>query len=178
MVDEVWLPIHGLEGHYEISNAGRVRILRFVNGHANRAYPEPRIKVLKKNHMGRYFVDLPVYGPDRYKTCAVHRLVLEAFVGPCPPGLETGHLDGDPSNNRVDNLRWITKKENASHRVLHGTARMGERHPHAKLTESDVRAIRVARAAGDTQRAIAASYGISPDNVRAIERRTAWKHVV
>jgi hypothetical protein len=52
----------------------------------------------------------------------VHRLVLEAFVGPCPEGMECRHLDGDPANNRLENLRWGTHRENAADQVRHGTA--------------------------------------------------------
>jgi HNH endonuclease len=53
----------------------------------------------------------------------VHRLVLEAFVGPCPTGLECRHLDGDPSNNRLDNLRWGTRLENVADTIRHGRRR-------------------------------------------------------
>ncbi|QZE10566.1 hypothetical protein SEA_SCOOBYDOOBYDOO_251 [Mycobacterium phage ScoobyDoobyDoo] len=57
---------------------------------------------------------------DTNKTRLVHRLVLEAFVGPCPPGMETRHLDDDPSNNRLSNLCWGTRLENTMDRVQNG----------------------------------------------------------
>jgi len=46
------------------------------------------------------------------KTFRVHRLVLEAFVGPCPHGCEACHRNNDPSDNRIENLRWDTKQSN------------------------------------------------------------------
>jgi hypothetical protein len=49
----------------------------------------------------------------------VHRLVLEAFVGPCPDGMECCHEDGDSTNNRVDNLRWDTHEANVRERLEH-----------------------------------------------------------
>src|SRR4051794_38431819 len=52
----------------------------------------------------------------------IHRLVLEAFVGPCPDGLECRHLDGDPGNNLLSNLKWGTRLENFQDSVKHGTA--------------------------------------------------------
>jgi len=55
---------------------------------------------------------------------SVHRFVCSAFHGPCPAGYQVGHLDGNPLNNRPENLRWVTPSENAQHKVLHGTFRV------------------------------------------------------
>jgi hypothetical protein len=69
----------------------------------------------------------------------VHHLVLKAFVGPCPPGMECRHFpDRDQANERVENLRWGTPRENVADAMLHGTRLIGERVPNAKLTEDDV----------------------------------------
>ncbi len=54
------------------------------------------------------------------KPRTVHRLVLEAFVGPCPPGMQCRHLDGNPANNRLENLAWGTHAENAADKIRHG----------------------------------------------------------
>lgn len=58
---------------------------------------------------------------DVRKTISVHRLVLMAFVGPCPSGMEACHNDGDPSNNSLSNLRWDTHKNNMADCIKHGT---------------------------------------------------------
>lgn len=50
----------------------------------------------------------------------VHRLVARAFLGPCPPGQEVCHWDGDPANNRIDNLRYDTRASNSTDTVRHG----------------------------------------------------------
>lgn len=58
------------------------------------------------------------------RNVAVHRLVLETFVGPCPPGMECRHVpDFDPANNRLDNLQWGTPKENQNDKRIHGFRR-------------------------------------------------------
>ena len=56
----------------------------------------------------------------RYYHAWVHRLVLEAFVGPCPPGMETRHLNGNPKDNRLVNLAWGTPSENSQDTKDHG----------------------------------------------------------
>jgi hypothetical protein len=57
----------------------------------------------------------------RHFTAYVHRLVLKAFVGPCPEGMEGCHWDGDACNNKLDNLRWATHAENVEDSIRHGT---------------------------------------------------------
>jgi hypothetical protein len=67
----------------------------------------------------------------------VHRLVLEAFVCPCPEGRECCHNDGDPANNALTNLRWNTRKANIEDSRRHGIKPIGSR-ANAKLREDDV----------------------------------------
>jgi len=104
---ERWLPVVGYEGIYEVSDRGRVRSLaRITSGRRVR----PRVLKERPLPNGRPRVNLSLYGKvvDAYP----YRLVLEAFVGPCPEGMEALHWDDDPNNNTVDNLRWGTRTEN------------------------------------------------------------------
>lgn len=108
----------------------------------------------------------------------VHRLVLEAFVGPCPPGFECRHLDGDPSNNCLDNLAWGTPKSNQGDRVRHGTSNRGERNWNTILTTAVVRQLRTEYAAGGIgYRKLATKFGLHPVHVRKVVKRLIWKHV-
>jgi len=111
----------------------------------------------------------------------VHRLVLEAFIGPCPDGMECCHNDGDPGNNRLDNLRWDTHSANSLDAAKHGThpglRRKGEGHPLAKLTELDVRWIRYLEKAGISRKDLAEVYSICGSNVSAIVTRRSWGHI-
>lgn len=117
----------------------------------------------------------------------VHRLVLTAFVGPCPNGMECCHNDGDPSNNRLENLRWATPKENGEDKVRHGTTTLGRRGRHynqgsksagAKITEDDVREMRRLHALGVGSSELGRRFGISSSNASHIVLGTAWRHVV
>lgn len=107
----------------------------------------------------------------------IHRLVLLAFAGPCPPGKECCHGDGDTTNNRATNLRWDTPVENAADRSRHGTQVRGQSQHLAKLTEDDVRSIRLMFECGESLRAIAKRVGVTPENVSLIVKRKTWKHV-
>lgn len=110
-------------------------------------------------------------------TFKVHRLVLLAFVGPCPEGQQTRHLDGDPANNAIGNLAYGTAKDNAADRIRHGTSNVGSRHGLAKLTEADIPPIREALAAGERQQSIADRYGVSNQTISFIATGRTWRHV-
>ncbi len=109
---ERWKWIAGYEHRYEVSDKGSVRSLLGKS---------PRIL---KPGIAHKYAHVTLSGAAHDKMLfRVHRLVLAAFVGPCPLGMQCAHLDGNPSNNSVDNLRWVTPKENASHKIAHGTVR-------------------------------------------------------
>jgi hypothetical protein len=111
------------------------------------------------------------------KRYLVHRLMLETFVGPCPSGMECRHLNGDPGDNRLDNLCWGTPADNQADRVKHGTSNRGERCACAKLTREDVRTARELWSTGRLSKtALAGKYGVNWQTMSdAIEGKTwAW----
>ena len=100
-----------------------------------------RLKTTKRKDSGYYVAT--IYRDDglvRVRT--VHRMVLEAFVGPCPEGMECCHEDGDKSNNRLSNLYWGTHKENSDDSVRLNLTTKGTKNGMAKLSEFDVIEIR------------------------------------
>lgn len=107
----------------------------------------------------------------------VHRLMLEFFRGPAPAGMEACHANGDRSDNRIDNLRWDTRRNNHADKRSHGTSTVGERHPQARLTETAVRQIRARVAAGASQRSLCAEYGVTPNTISRAVRGVSWSHV-
>jgi hypothetical protein len=90
--------------------------------------------------------------------------------------MECRHLNGNPGDNRLENLSWGTHKENMIDRNGHGKFHplIGEKHPNSKLTETDVRVI---RRLPWKQRLIARCFGINQAQVSAIKLRRQWKHV-
>ena len=109
----------------------------------------------------------------------VHRLVLELFVGPCPDGMEACHNNGISSDNRVENLRWGTRKENQNDRNIHGTASNRGNHGKDKvLTASDVLEIRRLREIeGLTHSVLARMFGVTASAVSMIIARKNWNNV-
>ena len=119
---------------------------------------------LKQTECRGYYV-VRLYGGA---TVGVHTLVLRAFKGEPAKGQESRHLDGDGLNNCLDNLAWGTKEENARDRVDHGTARSGN----VKLSEGDVRAIRVSYTSGSK---LALAFGVSEATISRIRGGKIWR---
>jgi hypothetical protein len=111
------------------------------------------------------------------KSYYVHRLVLEAFVGKRPDGMECCHKDGNQLNNSLDNLRWGTRQENIAERDRSGTTQKGSRHYMAKVNDDKVREIRRMHASGLSQTAIASVFGVTQVTVGHIVTLKTWKHV-
>lgn len=124
---ERWLPVVGWEGYYEVSDHGQVRSLdRVIHGRWGRQRCQGRLLTPGcRPRDGRRHVQL--CRANSMTPRLVYRLVLEAFVGPCPEGMEGCHNDGDASNDRLSNLRWDTKSENQRDLVRHGTHRQARK---------------------------------------------------
>ena len=117
MTSEEWRPIPGFEGRYDVSNQGRIR------SWVAPGRPHPYVLVLSPHRRTRgayWTVKLSLGTRTDVRLLFVHRLVLAAFVGPCPDGLVVRHLDGDGTNNDLRNLTYGTPTENNYDTVRHG----------------------------------------------------------
>jgi hypothetical protein len=173
---EEWRAIPGWEGRYEVSNHGRVRSLRLVAHNRDRLRAEPLIMKPGKLRHGYVRVGLCCGGVVRRQT--IHTLVLVAFVGPRPKGMEAAHNNGVRDDNRAENLRWDTKKNNHADKVAHGTMVQGELCHMAKLTEAGVLSIRAEYASGGaTQKRLAEKYGVGRQAISKVVNRKTWRHL-
>lgn len=179
---EEWRPVPGHEGRYEVSSKGRVRSLDRIAEYVRRDQYSGRDIAVSRRHKGRNLRPAPsatghmsvVLG--RGMTTAVHVLVLKAFGPAQPIGTETCHANGDPSDNRIENLRWGTRSENLLDAVAHGVRPIGSRTHMAKLLESDIPRIRDL-IGKRTIVSIASEYGVNEATIRQIRDGRSWKHV-
>ncbi|KIA63036.1 NUMOD4 motif-containing HNH endonuclease [Nocardia vulneris] len=123
---EQWRDVPGFEGLYQVSDCGHVRSIDRVVAHGNRA-KTLQGRPLRGSTQKSGHVQFHLYRGRRRTHRAVHRLVLEVFVGPPDVGMEACHRDGDPSNNRVANLYWGTRSDNNRDAVQHGTHHNGSK---------------------------------------------------
>lgn len=168
--DEIWKPVPGWFGEYEVSSDGRVRSLARLIAFKGRWGPSSRFiapREIKLNEANRY-LGFTARRVGQKVFLLVHRACCEAFHGPAPsPQHQVAHRDGDRRNNRADNLRWATPVENNADKKRHGTYTTGDRHNRTKLPDSEVARLR----AGDRVLAarMAREYGMSEWYLRYIQ---------
>ena len=171
--DEVWKPVLGYEGLYEVSNIGRVRSLYYKL--------VPRVRMLKLSCIGK---NRPYYGVSLCRngtksTRLVHRLVLDAFVGP-GNGLTGSHLNHISTDNRLSNLCWETQAENNFRSRRDGRQCVpGESVHNAKFSNAEAEFIRRILAGGSvSQSALAKSLRVSQTTLSKIFLGQAYPGVL
>ena len=127
MTREKWKDVVGYGGLYEVSNQGHVRSLDRESIDSSGRKRSTKGRMLKGSKRESGYRHVILYQGDSRKTKLVHRLVLEAFVGPAPKGMACRHLNGDPTDNRLENLAWGTTSTNNRDMVTHGTHRQSRK---------------------------------------------------
>jgi hypothetical protein len=132
------------------------------------------------------YLTIELYQNDKKYYRYIHRLVLEAFIGPCPGGKECRHLDGNSLNNNLDNLCWGTHSENAKDMIKHGTCFFGSpeckklvrESPLTKLTEKEVIRIKqLLKLKKISSTEIAKYFGVSRGAIDGIKYGKTWKKI-
>lgn len=186
-MEEVWKDIPEYEGLYQVSNLGRVKCLG--NGNSNRSQK----RILKGNKSTDGYIQVKLSKDDKYTTKRVHRLVMVTF-NPCDnmDELEVNHIDYDRTNNRLDNLEWVTHIENVHHSSNNGNYSgryIGSKNPKSHFTEEQVRTIRTMYENGwKIPQIVYELYGVTNASDRKEYRRKhgwisdivkyrTWKHI-
>jgi len=181
--DEIWLPIEGYEGFYEISNLGGVRsldrvIAQRISRESDTTYTRNMKGIILSQNLsgaGYYFVNLIKPGIKK-KPCEIHRMVASAFIDKhySHEKLEVCHNDGNKLNNYYRNLRWDTRSNNHKDKTLHGTNLIGELNPMATFKPEEVILIRHSTL---TYEVLAQIYNTSISQISRIKNYKIWKHI-
>lgn len=184
MTEEIWRDVPGWESSYQVSTLGRVRskdrTTEALNPHGTLGTRRFRGRLLHPHAAGnrQQYLQVTFTGPyGRRESHYVHHLVLLAFVGPRPVGLEVCHGPNGPADNALPNLRYDTRSANHRDRKQFGARWLhGDELPQAKLTEVAVREIR-ARWPNESARALARAFGVAHSTILGVANGTLWRHV-
>lgn len=168
MVDvthERWSPVARFP-NYEVSDLARVWSIP-------RNHKLGRLLKPWLNDNGYFCVTL--YGDGTVKKVPVHQLVAEAFLGPCPEGMEVLHGPNGKSDNRAVHLHYGTHLENVRDMVRDGTLRAGDTHQQAKLTVAIVGECRRRNAAHESAEVLALEFGVTGATMVAAVSGETWK---
>jgi hypothetical protein len=176
-MQEIWKPVSGYVGLYEVSNFGTVRSLDRIIPDKTHGTRKLAGRVLRytTDNQGRCYVGLSRDNKPIKKR--VHLIVAEAFLGPRHKGVEVCHEDGNPTNNQASNLRFDTHKSNMEDMVHHGRSNRGLKNPNAKMTQEQALQVKRLRLESKTYKTIAAEMGLSFEQVRSVCVGRAWHWV-
>lgn len=172
---EEWRDVVGFESLYEVSSTGRIR--RSASSRPGKNAPPGR---LMEPHLDRGYPRTTLsVGGVILKRILVHRAVAEAFLTRHSGAHVVNHKNGIKSDNRVDNLEWVTPSGNTRHAWRLGLCQPmhGSRSGKAKLNEASVALIRARLAAGERLVPIAADYGVTPTTISYIRNYKTWLHL-
>ena len=181
-MQEVWLPVVGYEGLYEVSDQGRVHSLpRIVwhtkNRHGVGFWKRRRGMYLKQHRCGMYgYLGVALHKEGKQKTLLTHKLVADAFLGPRPEGLVVMHGERGRTCNELSNLSYGTPSQNANDKLRDGTHTRGERNIRTSLKEEQVLFIYNFDLSGSslTRKGLADLVGVSEHVVKDIRHGKSW----
>lgn len=165
--------IPGFRGFYRADTGGQIWSC-YRRGRSKDRKGRWRLLKLTLREDGYLWIYL--WDGDQYVARAVHRLVLEAFVGPRPKGLVGRHFpDNTPTNNHLSNLQWSTQRANLLDKIQNGTHPAGERNPSAKLTWKKVGRVRALITVGLSDARIGSRFLVSPSTISDVRHGRSWK---
>jgi len=171
---EIWKPIPGWETYYSVSNLGRIK----RDAGSPRCTTDRIIKPLLSSY--KYLVFSPSKKGVKQIPVCIHRVVLEAFVGFAPSSKHQGnHINGIKTDNRLENLEWVTRSQNIKHAYDNGLHKryVGSKASSAKLNENQVFQILEKIAAREYRKTIAKEFNISTKMIDEIVAGNHWSHV-
>ena len=175
---EIWKDIPEFNNEYQISNLGRIRSKEAVIMRSNGSPHTRKSKILKPALDGGYLKGA-VCIDKKLVPYRIHKLVANAFVDGKKEWLEVNHINGIKSDNKAENLEWVTRSQNLIHAVKTGLLPVtrGSQRTQAKMTEETVREIYKLKSEGIQRKFIVERLGITVNMYKDLMRGKTWKHV-
>ena len=178
MEEEIWLPIKGYEGIYEVSNMGQVRSLERYEWNSVKKMEYQRIRkgrILIASLDSEGYKKLTLAKNDINVSRVIHKLVAKEFVPNPENKPQVNHKNGIKSDNRAENLEWVTHTEQMRHAFSTGLARI---EPNVLLNHAQVREIRLRyKFEKISHRTLAKEYGVCKSTITNIVSGKSWTKV-
>jgi hypothetical protein len=159
---------------YRVGSDGSIWVYR---GDRQRIFRWKRLRCKRHNDKGKIYYRVALHNAGIKRLVFVHVLVLEAFVGPCPPTMQACHKDDNGENNLLSNLRWDTRQANILDAKRNNLLPIGEERAASKLTGKEVCLIRSLFEVGITRAWLARTFGVSWTSIKQILNRDYWRHI-
>lgn len=173
--EEIWKAIPGFERCYEASSLGQIRSLRQSKSHGGTKVRD--IPLLRKAHLntsGYWHIGLQMNG--RHYSISNHRLVALAFI-PNPNNFpEVNHIDGNKLNNSIENLEWVSSRNNQLHAYKLGLRKKLGLEENPKSILNRVQVLEIFNSSL-TRRELSVKYGISISGINNVKNGYAWTEI-
>jgi hypothetical protein len=166
---EVWKDVIGYEGIYQVSNFGNVKSL------GNEFSRKERLLKLSFQSKGYLTVVLQKYA--KRKMVLVHRLVAEHFISNIDNKPQINHINGIKTDNRLENIEWVSHRENLDHAIENNLVLKGDKNPTSKLKENEVITIHDFLSKGVCIEILSKRYSVSFDTISGIRSGRYWKYL-
>lgn len=162
---DIWKPVKGYEGLYEVSNLGKIRSLFRYKINLNCFIDN-----------GYYYVE--IYKNNIQKKVGVHVLIATAFIPNPENKPQVNHINCIKIDNRIENLEWVTSRENTIHALVNNllTIPKGELNGMSKLKEEDIFIIRN-KSPKISRKKLSEMFGVSIKHISRIRGRERWSHI-
>ena len=176
-MEEIWKDVIGYEGLYQVSNYGNIKGLERVCGHYKGGLRTYKERMLSRTLHKDGYLKVGLTKDSQLRQFSIHRLVCEAFLENKENKPHVNHINGIKTDNRLENLEWVTCSENLSHAFRIGLrSQNGEKNHRATLTEDQVFQIKYSLNHLNNKD-VAIIFSIKANEVARIRRGERWKHI-
>lgn len=176
---EEWTPIVGYEGHYEVSNLGRIRSVERRVKTTNSGVATTQLirkKIFKPQPARQGYHQVCLCRNNHRHSYSICRLVAKAFIPNPLNKPQVNHKNSNRKDNRAENLEWVTALENMRHASIQGNLVKGEKNNKSKLNTDKVRLIRIIYPLM-TFKELGKIFGVDASNIGYIVKGITWKHI-